>query len=286
MALQSNFLVSSKRLADQQDIAFLSSPMEWCAPMLGSAALYLLDLADRLFENGFGLSEATPFHIAFQATQPVFVKSAVIEKRNSHDATWNSFRQFVSTFLYPLLVNSRLGKNLDEVYTQFPNGLAVADVYRMIGPIRRWLPPYFPLVTVPTLLAHRSISYRAKLCGSPREAGFVFRRLTGFLRKQVELIQSDRGSAKLNVGKVEKRLLEQKSGRVLILGQNGTDAAIQFAAKGWRVVAADADRDGTSRLWRAARSKKLDLLPLVVSEIKMAEFLKRAAGKFDLVVKR
>jgi hypothetical protein len=54
-------------------IARISYPHEWCAKMLQDAALFHLELSERLLEKGVTLKDAHPWNILFEKGQPIFI---------------------------------------------------------------------------------------------------------------------------------------------------------------------------------------------------------------------
>ncbi|HEU0011923.1 MAG TPA: SAM-dependent methyltransferase, partial [Verrucomicrobiae bacterium] len=128
-ALESRFLVSTRRLADtelqplradgtfrtvvgqravgavfeHETIPFPSYAYEWPPEMLASAGELTLDLAESALAEGFGLKDATPHNVLFRGPQPVFIDVLSFEKRVPDDPVWMADAQFQRTFLLPLL---------------------------------------------------------------------------------------------------------------------------------------------------------------------------------------
>lgn len=64
-------------------IKFISYPHEWCASMLKDAALFHLDLSERLFKQDLFLKDAHPWNILFEKGQPIFVDFTSIVSSDS-----------------------------------------------------------------------------------------------------------------------------------------------------------------------------------------------------------
>jgi hypothetical protein len=142
--------------------------------MLHAAAGLTLDLARTLAADGLGLKDATPYNVLFRGPNPVFIDVLSFERREPGDPTWLPYAQFVRTFLLPLLANRAFGLGLDQILTTRRDGLEPEELYRWIRPAQRLRPPYFGLVTVPTLLGakHRQDDqtiYRKAAVEQPRK---------------------------------------------------------------------------------------------------------------------
>src|SRR5262249_24308222 len=137
---------------EHERIEFPSYPYEWPPEMLHAAATLTLELARTLLADGLGLKDATPYNVLFRGPDPVFIDVLSFERREAGDATWLPYAQFVRTFLLPLLANRAFGLGLDQILTTRRDGLEPEELYRWIRPAQRLRPPYFGLVTVPTLL--------------------------------------------------------------------------------------------------------------------------------------
>lgn len=64
-------------------IKFISYPHEWCASMLKDAALFHLELSQKLISQGFFLKDAHPWNILFEKGNPVFVDFTSIVTKDS-----------------------------------------------------------------------------------------------------------------------------------------------------------------------------------------------------------
>lgn len=64
---------SHKLVLKHKKIEFISYPHEWCASMLKDAALFHLELSQKMITKKFFLKDAHPWNILFEKGRPVFV---------------------------------------------------------------------------------------------------------------------------------------------------------------------------------------------------------------------
>ncbi len=303
-------------VAEHERVPFQSFPYEWPPEMLHAAAQLTLDLAESLLDDGFGLKDATPYNVLYRGPNPVFVDWLSFERRDPRDPTWLPYAQFVRTFLLPLLVNKRFDLRLDQLLLANRDGLEPEEVYRLCGPIRKLLPPFFTLATLPSWLGSRSAAgeegvYRQRSVGSEEKARYIlghqFKGLQGKLKRLApkegktsawsDYMSKNRYSENyfpLKQSFVEAAL-EQGVSRVLDVGCNTGFFSALAARQGASVVAIDYDPVVVAEVWRRARSESLDILPLVVNLARPTpstgwlnrecpSFLERARGSFDVVL--
>ena len=89
--------------------------------MLRQAALLTLDLSSECLGAGFQLKDASAYNIAFDRGQPVFIDVGSIEK--GYSGLWIGYSQFVSHFLIPLLITSRLGIPFQPLLRTYLEGI-------------------------------------------------------------------------------------------------------------------------------------------------------------------
>jgi len=299
-------------------IPFPSFPYEWPAGMLHAAGRLTLDLALALLEEGHGLKDATPYNVLFSGAHPVFVDLCSLEGRDPDDYTWLAHAQFVRTFLLPLLAHRDLGVPLAGVFLAEREGLEPEVFYRMVGPLRRLMPPYLGLVSLPTWLARaaqkrEAALYEKKRGGHPERSCFI---LAATLRRQLRSLdrlaptsmRASRWSNYMQSGLsygdaafkqkeafVRQALQERRAERVLDVGCNTGHFSRLAAASGASVVAVDSDPSVVGQTWRCATAENLNILPLVVDlarpspgtgwrNAECPPFLERAKLHFDLVL--
>ncbi|HXG68858.1 MAG TPA: class I SAM-dependent methyltransferase [Blastocatellia bacterium] len=305
-------------VVEHERVPFQSFPYEWPPEMLHAAGSLTLDLAESLLNDGFGLKDATPYNILFRGPHPVFIDLLSFEKRDPGDPIWLPYAQFMRTFLLPLLVNKHFGTPLDQLLTVRRDGLEPEDVYRLCGPLRRLLPPFLSLASIPTWLAARQSQddqkiYQRKSLDNPEKARFILETLFKRLRRVLKKVEpgagrksawSDYMGANNNYSDEHFRakhrvvydaMAEFTPQRVLDVGCNTGHFSEIAAKRGARVVAIDYDPVVVGETWRRAKAENLDILPLVVNLTRPSPaigwrnqecpaFLERARGAFDAVL--
>lgn len=301
---------------EHEKIPFVSFPAEWPPEMLYAAGLLTIELAETTLEEGFGLKDATPYNILFNGPIPIFIDILSFEKRNKFDPTWLAYSQYIRTFLLPLFVNSQFQLSLDKFFLTRRDGIEPEKVYFMASPVRRLLPPFLHLVSIPVWLnkLNDDVSiYKPHLLSDPEKASFILLSLFKRLKKRLNAIKpiskkkstwsnyfssnnnysNDHFSAKCSF--VDTVLTECKPNKVLDVGCN-TGYFSEIAARcGAYVVAIDYDPVVVGELWRKAYTENLSILPLVVNLTRPTpalgwlngetpSFLDRAVGSFDTVL--
>jgi len=308
----------ARLVLEHERVAFPSYPYEWAPEMLVAAGRLTLDLACALLEEGHGLKDATPYNVLFEGPRPLFVDVASIERRDPADYTWLPQAQFERTFLLPLLAAKRFGLRLDGLLMARRDGLEPQELYRMASPIRRLVPPFLWLVSLPTWLTRASESsgtslYRSRRGKDPERSKFILsstlRRLSSALDRVAPTSRRSTWSTYMESGQsysdaafaqkeafVRRALEEEPAERVLDVGCNtGHFSALATREGAASVVAIDSDPVVVGETWRRATADSLPILPLVVDlarpspgvgwkNAECAPFLDRATGKFDLVL--
>ena len=310
-------LDGAARVLEHDRVWFPTYPYEWSPAMLENAAQLTLSLAEGLLEDGLGLKDATPYNILYRGAQPVFVDVLSVERREPRDATWLPYAQFLRTFLLPLLAWKKFKLPLRDVFLAHRDGLEPEDLYRMTGPLERWTPPLLGLVTMPTRLGAKHDQddqsiYQPKLRNDAEQARYILRFQFKGLRKTLGKVapQSDKStwsdymkthsySEQHFAGKekfVRDAVAEIAPAHVLDVGCNtGFFSFLAAERKGTSVVALDYDPEVVDRVFREARKRTADVLPLVVDLTRPSPatgwrnrecpaFLERARGRFDLIL--
>ena len=303
---------------EHEKIPFVSFPVEWTPEMLHAAGLLTIELAEASLHEGFGLKDATPYNVLFRGAEPVFIDILSFEKRNPCDPTWLAYAQFVRTFLLPLFVNNHFKLSLDKFFLSRRDGIEPEKVFRMASPLRRLMPPFLHLVSIPVWLSwlqkeDDASIYKPHLLANPEKASFILRSLFTRLKKRLNRLrpsgrQSSAWSDYLVCNNnytdvhfrskctfVESALTEYKPVKVLDVGCNTGHFSAIAARCGASVVAIDYDPVVVGEVWRNARKEKLDILPLVVNltrptpalgwrNSETPSFLERATGAFNAVL--
>ena len=305
-------------VVEHERVPFASFPYEWPPEMLEAAGGLTVSLAEALLAEGLGLKDATPYNVLFCGPEPIFIDLTSVESRDPHDPVWLPYAQFSRTFLLPLLVNKYFGVPLDQLLTTRREGIEPEEVYRLCGPLRKLIPPVLTQVSIPTWLAARhspddATIYQKKTLGDPERARFILGSLLKRLRRTLHRLSptAKKGSAwseymischsyvpaefQEKQVFVENVMAEFSPQKVLDAGCNTGHFSVLAAQRGARVVAIDTDPVVVGHLWRTARTRRLDILPLVVNlthptpalgwrNHECPGFLDRARGAFDAVL--
>ncbi len=307
---------ASGGVVEHERIPFPSYPYEWAPEMLHSAGRLTLDLAQALLKDGLGLKDATPYNVLFRGPEPVFVDVLSCERRDRNDPTWLPYAQFVRTFLLPLLVNKYLGIGLQQSLLPQRDGLDPQVVYRWSRGLRKYLPPFLGLVSVPAWLGRRHDEdddsiYRSQAVDQDK-ARFILDSLFNRLRRTLDRVSPPARRSSVwsdymsrNSYSPEEFLVKERFVRdalaecgpktVLDVGCNTGHFSALAAGLGASVVAIDYDPVVIGAVWRRARSGNMNILPLVVDLTRPTpgmgwlnreapSFLDRARASFDTVM--
>lgn len=298
-------------------IPFPSFPAEWSPEMLRAAACLTLDIAEQALEHGICLKDATPCNVLFKGPRPVFVDILSFELRHPRDPIWLAHGQFMRTFLLPILAAVSLRYPLSALFLTHRDGIEPIELYRMITPLKRFQSPFLGAVSLPVWLSRKAeakgaSTYLQKRLKSDAQTSFIlhdlFRRLRRTINRQ---LRSDKSGATpwLDYGRtctydqhsfagksqfVERFLREARPSRVLDVGCNTGHFSTLAASSGAEVVAIDREAAVIDTLWKNAREKSLDILPLVVDfarptpalgwhNAETPSFLARSKGRFDAI---
>jgi len=302
---------------EHERVSFPGYPHEWPPEMLWAAGQLTLELARAALAEGFGLKDATPRNILFRGSEPVFVDALSLEHRHPADPIWKAHAQFVRTFLLPLLAHRRWGLPLADIFTVRRDGIEPEEVYRFCSLWEKLMPRMLALVSIPTWLSRIASPdnqkvYQPRVLANADKAQFIlkslFKRLERTLNWLEPVAQKRSGwsdymdthsyddpafAAKEEF--VREALNEFRPARVLDVGANTGHFSVLAAQAGAEVVAVDSDAACAGAIWRRAREKRLNILPLVVDLARPSpalgwhngecpSFLNRATGAFDGVL--
>ncbi|HYP27274.1 MAG TPA: class I SAM-dependent methyltransferase [Blastocatellia bacterium] len=311
-------ITDGSKVAEHEPISFQNYPYEWPPEMLHSAASLTLDLAQSALDEGLGLKDATPYNILFRGAEPVFVDLLSFERRRPGDPIWLPQAQFERTFLLPLLANKYFGMSPDTILSARRDGLEPEEIYRMCGRVRRLLPPFLSMVSLPVWLASRHDEaspaiYKSRELNDAEKARFILGSVLKRLRRLLKKLEpedrrksawSDYMAANNNYSEshfnaknefVRRALAEFEPRRVLDVGCNTGHYSAMAARQGASVTSIDYDPVVVGETWRRAQAERLNVLPLVVNltrptpstgwrNAECASFLDRARGSFDAVL--
>ena len=302
---------------EHERVDFPSFPCEWSSEMLWAAGTLTLNLAEAFLHDGIGLKDATPSNVLFRGPAPIFVDILSFERRDPTDPIWLPYAQFVRTFLLPLLVDKYFGLPSYGLFFEHSDGVRPDEVYGLLGPVRKLVPPFLTLVSLPVWLSRRlnqrdTAIYQGKHLSDTKKARFILQTLFRRLRRHLQRLapksgrSTDWSSYADSSGYSERDLLTKKSfiegmmtefapGRVLDAGCNTGYFSTIAARAGAKVVAIDYDPVVVGEVWRNASRDSLDILPLVVNlarptpalgwrNSESPSFLTRAHHSFDAVL--
>ncbi len=272
-------------------LTFPSYPCEWPAEMFEGAARLTLELAAAVIPLGFTLKDGTPWNVMFRGSKPVFLDMASFERREPLERVWMPYGQFVRTFLTPLLLWRATQVPPGEHFRSSRDGLKPEECFRRLGLARSLRAPGIEICAVPAALARwarkkkkTTAEVRPARARSAEEAQFVISRLLRRLERALDRVitrsptRSDwtdyaeevaaREFASGYIDAKEKFVAEvfetTRPKSCVDIGCNTGQFSFMAAAAGASVVAVDSDAASVGELYRAARSKQQDILPLVV----------------------
>ncbi len=304
---------------EHERVWFQSFPQEWTPSMLRDAGDLTLNLAETLLKQGCGLKDATPQNVLFRGPIPVFVDWLSFERRNEKDLLWLPYAQFVRSFLTPLLLVKKCAMSLQSVFLNHRDGIDHDQAFHLIPKLARFLPPALGLISIPHWLSKRgkrqanASLYTERLASDPEIARFILARQFRSLRRSLhkvtpKSVQGSRWDRYMEFDYpydttqlaqkehfIRSALKSHAAQTVLDAGCNTGHFSELAARTGAKVVGIDFDAGAVAATYARAKSRKLDILPLVVNlarptpavgwmNSEQTSFLERARGKFDLVL--
>ena len=269
---------------------FVNYPYEWTTEMLRDAARCTLTVQSLLMEQGLSLKDASAYNVQFDLSAsgptPKLIDVASLESLRDTGGVWMPYRQFVSHFMFPLLLHCTLGCDFKGPLMANLDGLNPEDVYRLVGPGKRLLPPWFTLLTLPVWLrggGDRLKPWQQRMGRSEavdeERVRFVMGHTIRSLQRRLDALPrrswpspwedyeektrpyAPRGQNQKTrfVQRVCDRL---KPATVLDLGCNAGTFSLLAARHGAAVLAVDSDMGSLERLYRSAREQRARVLPL------------------------
>ncbi len=96
-------------------LSLITYPYEWTFGALQDAALLHLDIQLQALQKNVSLVDASAYNIQFQNTVPIFIDHLAFKMYESGEF-WLAHRQFCEQFLYPLLLQARVGLPFQSLY--------------------------------------------------------------------------------------------------------------------------------------------------------------------------
>ena len=113
-------------------LPFLSYPYEWPFRALQAAALLHLDIQIEALDAGVMLTDASAYNVQLVGARPVFIDHLAFRPYRDGEL-WAAHRQFCEQFLHPLLLQSLLGVEFQPWYRGRIDGIAGAELVRLLG---------------------------------------------------------------------------------------------------------------------------------------------------------
>lgn len=298
-------------IVEHPKISFPSYPFEWCYSMLLDAAKLTIRIAYDLMLEGLGIKDCTPYNVLFEGPNPIFIDIASVEKRQKGDPYWKPQGQFMAMFLLPLLMSKEFNIGLTELLLNNPMGLS-PEYCSHYG--KQWKRDFLSFVYLPKWFGSlaKKQTFSPKPMANTELADFILqRRLAKNLKILSRLEPKNRHSnwskymssldhySTPSFRDKEKFLLEvlkhTACRSVLDVGCNTGYFSKLCAQHKARVIAIDYDPIVIEKLYREAKTQKLNIQPLVMSLTNPSpatgwknqetwSFIERASGQFDLVL--
>lgn len=151
---------------------FISYPYEWPFAALKAAALLHLDVQLEALEHGITLTDASAYNVQFQGAQPIFIDHLAF-CRYIPGSIWSGHHQFCEQFINPLLLQAYLGISYQAWYRGNLQGIATADINRVISLRYKCLPQVFINIVLPSYFqkfSNREAAQVAKKTQLPLES--------------------------------------------------------------------------------------------------------------------
>lgn len=299
----------------------ISYPYEWTGAMLLDAARCTLTVQSTLMLHGFNLKDASAYNVQFDldagGPKPVFIDIGSIEPMPDTGGVWVPYKQFLSHFLLPLTYYRNFEYEFKGTFMADLEGLDPELAYRLIGPVKRFIPPYLTLVTLPHWLRRWEVGRKPAQSRAKKKRSeiqqekelYILSHTVRSLRKKVERLGlGPRKSDWVEYEETNSYSLEASSEKeafvrnvcreiqpetVLDIGSNTGKFSLMAAEQGSKVLALDTDAASLDRLYWKAQELGASVLPLRIDlanpspgigwkNQERAPFLERV-GQFDCV---
>jgi SAM-dependent methyltransferase len=272
----------SDHVLRQPRIPVVTYPYEWSFEMLRDAALVTLRVIERALAAGFILKDATSFNILFEGNVPKLVDTPSIEPYRDGDL-WAGYGQFCRCFLFPLLVTSYRGVDMQALLRGAFGEVPVREAARMLRFRDYSKPGVFKDVVLQARLDSGFARSGATIKTATSDRSYPKLLLVSNVQRLTKLIEGLEGprqsgdwtrydtfhtyteadrSAKAAF--VARALAERPSASVVDLGCNTGEYSQIALRSGAAVVAVDLDPGAIDRLYRGL-SGPTPLSPIVSS---------------------
>ena len=280
---------NNRRYLRQRRLGFISYPYEWSPRMLHAAAQCTLRIESALVAHGFTLKDASAYNIQFDLTgrgpAPVFIDIASVEPAPAQPL-WVAYNQFIRHFALPLLLYNQYGHDYRGDFLADLEGVNPDAAYRMAGRMRRWLPPFLLLVTMPHLLRGMENNRAAALDQDGKAPAnldadrdrYILSRLIRRLERVIERLEppvrasnwtgyeADNSYPPAAAARkqefVANACASLKPARLINLGCNLGKFDLIAAENGIEVIAIDLDLASIDVVYERAREHRAPIIPL------------------------
>jgi hypothetical protein len=234
-----------------RQIPVVSHPLEWSPSMLRDAALVTLDLNIELVKEGLVLQDAHPWNILFDGPWPRHVDLTSIKPLKSDDL--DCFEdEFLSYFLYPLVLMSTGREALAESLMYADGGIRRSDLFRLM--------PARTILSLGLEVARKQLGRFRSPQARQIERMESIRRAVECIRipsrqpQTPEPTESERNAV--------REVLAPRRPKTVLLVDSSDWAASMFAGAQVQPTVAIDSRWSTDNLYRAARQSVPNVLPL------------------------
>jgi SAM-dependent methyltransferase len=263
-------------------IPVVSYPYEWTFSMLRDAALLQLDLLSAALAEDMILKDSTPFNVQWRGHQPVFIDIGSFERLEKGDI-WVGYRQFLSLYLYPLMLTAHVGIPFQPWLRGQPDGLTAEQLRRVMSSRDLLRKSGLLHVALPARAERRHHGGGRNVRSELKEAGFskeMIETNVAGLRKTVAGLDWRPGSSRWNryasgcdhvhvqrdakAEFVARALADDPPGIVWDVGANDGYFSTLAARTAGYVLALDADEVVLEEFYRSLAGKETNnVLPLV-----------------------
>jgi hypothetical protein len=261
-------------------VPVLSDPCEWPFGMLAAAAVLHLDLLLGALGEGMTMKDGAAANMQFLGVDPVFIDIGSFERRTVGEA-WPGYQQFCATFLYPLLIEARLGVPCQIPLRSSIDGVSPDAAARLLR-LRAWRRPAELTHVTMHARAERHLAGRHETSARPSQVPVeVSQGLARGLRKMVSRLRPAREASEWSAYGERSHYSEQEllakdafirqavtaASPSLVLDLGANDGRFsRIAAESAPVVAVDRDARTVDLLYHdlVERPPASPVLPLVI----------------------
>lgn len=260
-----------------EPVTFPSYCYEWSFAMLQDAALLTLELLRASLDKGCILQDATPYNVLFKGSRPVFIDLGSFQ-RYSEGQPWGSYSQFCRLFLNPLLLQRFTRTPFQPWLRGKLDGLEPSETARLLPFAAKLRRSVFLHVVVQAKLSKLNTPQQ-RILRNPYVAKRTINNMLNGLGRLVQSLKIHQASAWLRYenehdyhpeawsakeGFVDRVVSRLRPRTAWDIGCNTGHFSLILAKYAEHVVAFDRDADAIDVLYRQAKGKVHNVLPLVL----------------------